>query len=192
MPFEQNPHLDKQGLRRDKTPKRLHSPQRPNPQRMSNFNFSKNWPLLVIICGGGLLYEFLPTFLQNRELGEGRSAIAAGTVIEQRSFRKKTSSRDRSAPYYEVTYSFSVDAERYRGRHQCQCDELRGVKRGDDLEIIYALDKPQVNRPAIVQYNAAWILGGTAAGSVLLAAGLLLTGIRLGTQKRKASQSSPQ
>lgn len=60
------------------------------------------------------------------------------------------------------------------------------------MEIRYALAKPQTNRPAVVQYNAAWILGGTAAGSVLLAAGLLLTGIRLGKPTRKASQEPPQ
>ena len=136
------------------------------------------WPIVVLISGMIILYEFLPAYIENQALDGDKSAVTTGVVEKKRTYHRFWGSST-EAPYHEVRYRFQVDEEDYRGQHDSQCDELRRVQKGDSIDVRYARSDPTRSRPAVVSYYTPWLLFWNVAAVVLLVVGLAGCGHKL-------------
>lgn len=137
--------------------------------------------LIILISGIALLFEYVPTYLVNREFAEGGSDVAKGVVVDQRTFTKSTgrtgTGSSGSATYSAVSYRFSVGGTHYFDVHESRKRAFRALRKGDEIEIRHSRKDPDVNRPAMITHATVGLRIGIGAGAVLVVGSLVALGV---------------
>ena len=103
--------------------------------------------VIALIAGFVGLWQFLPGWLHDRPLEDGRAQFTTAKVEVKEKGRYFATKSGQSFETYTIRYSYAVAGVEYQGAVNCtHCEELAAIQQGQDIRIRYARDDPGRSR----------------------------------------------